>query len=105
MSTLDDLKTYLGEADSSQWSDAELSGAITTEAAAQRHRIRASVEDPADVPDLYEALMRRCARNLAMRKHPLGIAMSAGGEEATRVGGRDPEVLRLEAPYRRLVVG
>lgn len=103
MTDLANLKAYLGEADASQWSDAELSGVISSEAAAQRRRIK-PLADPADEPDLYEALMRRCARNLAMRKYPLGV-MASGGDEGTRVAGADPEIRRLEAPWRRRVVG
>jgi hypothetical protein len=56
--------------------------------------------------DLVEALCRRVARNLAMRALPLAVQMSNTdmGAVATRLGSSDPEVRRLEAPYRRLVV-
>lgn len=53
--------------------------------------------------DLAEALKRRVARNLAMRSLPLGVQSDELG--ATRVGSVDPEVRRLEGPYRRLAVG
>ena len=97
---LSDVKTYLGTA-ASQWSDAELASALTAESAAQAARVQSGyLTGRADVD---EALMRRVARNLAMRKVPLGITDSE--IEATRVGGTDPEVRRLEAPYRRLVLG
>lgn len=53
--------------------------------------------------DLAEALKRRVACNLARRNVPLGVQMNDTGGVA--VGTYDPEVRRLERPYRRLVVG
>ena len=99
--TLADVTAYLGADAASQWSDAELTSALTAEAGAQATRVKAAAL--MGVPDVDEALMRRVARNLAMRKVPLGIAASE--IEATRVSGTDPEIRRLEAPYRRVVVG
>lgn len=99
--TLADVKTYLGAAAASQWSDAELTSALTAEAGAQATRVQSGYLT--GKPDVDEALMRRVARNLAMRKVPLGIATSE--IEATRVTGSDPEIRRLEAPYRRLILG
>ncbi|WP_340540420.1 hypothetical protein [Nocardioides sp. GXZ039] len=52
---------------------------------------------------LAEALVRRVARALAMRNVPLGIQVDDFG--STRIGSTDPEVRRLEGPFRRLVVG
>jgi hypothetical protein len=58
-------------------------------------------------PALLEALCRRVAHNLAVRALPLGLqaTIGDGAALATRVGGTDAEVRRLEAPYRKLVVG
>ncbi|GAA0978222.1 hypothetical protein ENKNEFLB_02829 [Nocardioides aquaticus] len=52
---------------------------------------------------LASALVRRVSRSLAMRNLPLGVLQDETG--ATRVGSVDPEVRRLEAPYRRVVIG
>lgn len=53
--------------------------------------------------DLQEALLRRVVRNLAMRNVPLGVQMDETG--GTIIGSRDPEIRRLEGPYRKLPVG
>ena len=82
--------------------DLTIQGAINAEAAAQT-RI-CTLPDP--VPDdLLEALMRRVVRNLAMRRLPLAIAQGDADGGALILPGRDPEVRRLEAPFRRLVCG
>lgn len=80
--------------------------ALDAEAAAQARRCRTPTGD--DWPaDLREALMRRVAVNLAVRPLTTGIQASpdAAGVGFARVGGRDAEVQRLEAPYRRMIVG
>lgn len=89
------VKAYLGTAAASQWSDAELTRTLAVETSAQAARTRKYTTRPAD---LDEALLRRVSRNLAMRKVPLGVAVSE--VEATRIGAVDPEIKRLEAPYR-----
>lgn len=95
--TLAEVKTYLG---STSWTDPEIQDALDAELAAQDVVCRQSTVYP---PDLKQALKRRVARNLALRALPVGIQASDTG--ATYVAGRDPEIRRLEAPYRRLVVG
>lgn len=102
MSELDDVKAYLSGTMSDQFTDAALTSAIAAEKDDQARRLRAGVV-PADHPALREALYRRVARNLALRALPLGIA--TGEDSAIRVGFRDPEVRRLESPYRRVTVG
>jgi hypothetical protein len=56
--------------------------------------------------DLGEALKRRVQRNLSMKSLPLGLQSGASeaGQWTIRVGS-DPEVKRLEAPFRKLTVG
>lgn len=56
--------------------------------------------------DLLEALLRRVQRLLEMRSKPLGYQDTATefGVSATRVGP-DPEIRRLEEPWRKLVIG
>lgn len=90
------LKSYLGVTSAS---DTEITAALAAETAAQ-----AAVCRVGDYPaDLTEALKRRVARNLKMRSNVLGLADGEMG--SVRIGSTDPEVRRLEAPYRRRVVG
>lgn len=96
--TLTQLRSYLGSG-ADQWDDTELA---TTLAAEQSAQARCCRIDPYSL-DLLEALKRRVARNLAMRKVPLGVSVSE--VDATRIGGRDPEVRRLEGPYRKVSTG
>ncbi|HEY0696447.1 MAG TPA: hypothetical protein VGD43_01385, partial [Micromonospora sp.] len=53
--------------------------------------------------DLAQALKRRVARNLAMRNVQLGIQASEAG--GVHIGASDPEVRRLERPYRKHPIG
>lgn len=85
---------YLGNGVSPE----QVAPALAAEQADQASRCRVDVYTDA----LAEALCRRVARNLAMRNLPLGVQMDETG--GTRMGSSDPEVRRLEAPYRRLVV-
>lgn len=107
---LTDVKAYLGTDHS--WSDTEVQSALDAETAAQVRACSLPVDpdplNPLPYPaDLAEALCRRVAANLANRSLPLGVsaAISEAAISTTRVGGGDREVRRLEAPWRRLVVG
>lgn len=66
-----------------------------------------TIGDPTYDEALTEALYRRIAHNLAVRKLPLGLqaAITDGAVATNVVGGTDAEVRRLEAPYRRRSVG
>lgn len=105
------VKAYLGSDHS--WSDDEVQSALDSEQAAQTRAVRfpadpAAPAEPLPYPsDLAEALFRRVAANLALRALPLGLQASVTevGASFARVGGGDPEVRRLERPWRRLVVG
>lgn len=98
--TLEDVTAYLGD---TSYSQDEIASALAAETAAQAAMCRIPVAYPAD---LGEALKRRVARNLALRGVPLSVV---GGDTLdggnVYVPGRDPEIRRLEAPHRRLVVG
>jgi len=97
-----DVSVYLREGAAS-YVLADLQDALDAEAGAQRARCRVGAVYP---PDLRQALLRRVQRNLALRQLPL--AMLQGDAEmggSVMVPGSDPEVRRLEAPYRKLVVG
>lgn len=90
--TVAEVASALGRA------EADVSAAYAAEVADQASRCRVDPYSHA----LAAALVRRCARALAMRNLPLGVTLD---ETAVRVGSTDPEVRRLEAPYRRLVIG
>lgn len=108
---LPDLKAYLGQAGEA-WSDEVLSGALVTERSAQAARCRIPVDPEIEgetfvyPAELDEALFRRVARNLAIRGLPLGVqaSISEAAVAVTRIGD-DAEIRRLEAPYRKRVVG
>jgi hypothetical protein len=100
MPDVDDVDDYLGE---HSWTDAEMQAALDAEAAAQR---RCCTIPAAYPPDLREALLRRVARNLSMRR--LTLSVQRGDNEAgdvTVLPGRDPEVRRFEKNYPKLGVG
>jgi hypothetical protein len=93
----------------------EVTAALATEIATQARRCRVpqvldvdGVTLVADYPaDLEEAVYRRVAHNLALRGLPLGVSptITDGAIAATRVGGLDAEVGRLEAGFRKVVFG
>lgn len=90
---------YLGDISAT---DTEITSALRAERAAQAGRCRI---DPYTY-ELREALMRRVARNLAARSVPVATWTSfEGGATGTRVPNTDAEIRRLEAPYRKLVIG
>lgn len=100
MPTVTELADYLGD---TSHDTPTLTAALAAEAAAQRARCKVPAVYPAD---LREALLRRVARNLAARSVPVAsVSAFDGGVTSTRVPTSDPEVRRLEAPYRRLAVG
>lgn len=98
--TVIDVETYIGDNDSH--TAEEMQSALDAEAAAQRIRCDVPALYPAD---LREALLRRVARNLAMRQIPLAVPQGDAEMGPTFIPGKDPEVRRLEAPYLRWVIG
>ena len=92
---------YLGDA-ASRWQEADLTAALAAETAAQARRC--TIPDPYP-DDLAEALLRRVARNLALRALPLAVLQGDAETGLMTLPGRDPEVRRLEAPFPRLGVG
>lgn len=96
------VRAYLKEA-GLQWSDAELQDELDAETASQASVCRVGAVYPAD---LRKALLRRVQRALAMRALPLAVLQGdAELGTTTMLPGRDPEVRRLESPYRRRPVG
>jgi hypothetical protein len=86
------------------WTTDDMAGALDAEQAAQRRVCRV---DPSYPADLREALLRRVQRNLALR--PNALAMFRGdadaGDAQSPLPRYDPEVSRLERPYRKLPMG
>lgn len=111
---IDAVLTYLGELDADAERKAVIAGALATEIIAQRNAVRASAfgTDPASPAppvaypaDLAEAVCRRVARNLALRNVPLAVLQSDAEGGPLTTPGKDPEIRRLEGPYRRLPSG
>lgn len=96
--TLAQVKTYLGITGSGM--DTTVQDALDAETAAQR---RVCEVGPFYTADLAQALKRRVARNLALRGIPLAVLQGDAESGNLRLPGSDPEVRRLERPYRKLV--
>lgn len=93
-----DLSDYIGDHSAT---DDELQQALDQETSAQWRVCRVPATYP---PDLRGALLRRCMRHLAMKGLALAVRENAEGD-AIVVPGRDPEVRRLEAPFRKVRIG
>jgi hypothetical protein len=105
--TIDDVEDYLAFdscGDDPSWTRGQIESTLAAETAAQAAVCRIPTPMPAD---LNEALCRRVAQNLSFQ------ALSATGLvtlvdsslAAMHAAGLDPMVRRLEAPYRKHVVG
>lgn len=94
-----EIREYLG---GTSETDQTLLNALAAERVDQANKCRIDNYTEA----LREALLRRVARNLAARRVPVATMTSFdGGATSTRVPRTDPEILRLEGPYRRNPVG
>jgi len=102
VATLDDVKAYLASihVPAGTYSDAVLLQVIATEQAQQAHKCHTIRP-----PDMLEALSRRVQVNLAKRGLPLGVIEQTDDRGRAFMPTFDPEIRRLEAPYRKLVVG
>lgn len=102
--TSGDLDEYLGGSTEHAWETAELADALAAETAAQMRSCRVPASYPAD---LREALLRRAARNLAMRRQLTAEPRAEGDVDLPAVlpVAADPEIRRLEKPFRRLPIG
>lgn len=116
---LDYLSTGVSETGGNRWdivawedpdtpgSYPQIQDALDAETASQAMKVTYPVDengDPVPAPDLDEALKRRVARNLAMRALPLSVEIQ-NDFGPVRPSTSDPEIRRLEAAYRRRVVG
>lgn len=97
------VKVYLGS--SSSYEDDEITAALATETVAQARVCRIPADaDPAEPQpypaDLATALCRRVNRALTMKERPLGYQAGIEGG-LSYISGKDPEIQRLEAPFRK----
>lgn len=99
MPNVNDCVSYLRQ---SSWERPAVQDALDAELAAQLARCGARNPYPAD---LRQALLRRVQRNLAMRMLPLAVNFGDADAGATVLPGNDPEVRRLEAPWRKRRLG
>ena len=96
--TLPEIKAYLGTA-AERWTDEQITDAWNVEWVHQDEVISGSS------PALDGALLRRIQRSLEIR------GMTGGGvgfdpeTGAPAFGRNDPEVRRLEAPFRKVILG
>ena len=83
-------------------SDAQVQQILDTENALQAAACKWGDEYP---PNLAQAILRRCAREIAGRQLPLGLTADTTGEYApVRLPAYDVEIERLEAPFRVIAV-
>jgi hypothetical protein len=101
MPTVDDVARYLKSAASS-WTQAELQDELDSEFEHQQAKCGVRAVYPRS---LRKALLRRVQRALAMRALPLATLQGDADGGAMILPGNDPEVRRLEGPYRKLVSG
>lgn len=101
MPTVDDVARYL-KGSAASWTTTDLQEELDGEASAQRAKCGVRAAYP---PDLRKALLRRVQRALAMRALPLATLQGDADGGALILPGEDPEVRRLEKPYRKLVTG
>lgn len=101
MPIVDDVARYL-KAAAASWSQSELQDELDSEFEHQQAKcgVRAVYPTP-----LRKALLRRVQRALAMRALPLATQQGDADGGSFLLPGNDPEVRRLEAPYRKLVGG
>lgn len=93
-----DVTKYLGD---TSWDSQEIASVLAAESAAQRALCAIPAYYPAD---LAEALLRRTARNLSMRRIPLAQPIGDAEAGGTAIPAYDPEIRRLERPHYRLLV-
>lgn len=91
--------------DLSTFTDAEIDAELPVETAAQARVCRIPADPDPLVPqpypaDLGKALARRVARALNMRQKPLGYEAGLDGG-LSYISANDPEVRRLESPFRK----
>lgn len=101
--TPDDVRAYSAGSLDADWLDGDIQTVLDSEASQQRQRLSIGAIYP---PDLFEALCRRVVIALDRRQK-----LNAGDFSTGVLGGEtqafipvDPEIKRLEAPYRKVVM-
>lgn len=103
MPTASDVDDYMGGDANHSYTMDEIQAALKAEASAQRKRCNVGAVYP---PDLAEALKRRVHRHLAMKGVVLPTDMmgDAGAGNSGYLPWNDPEIKRLESPYRKVIL-
>ena len=101
--TFEEVKAYLNAGGEISWTDDQVQDALNTERSDQFKVCTIPANYPAA---LAGALKRRVARNIAAQSMPIAqITTFDTGQTVNRVPRTDPEVIRLEGPYRRIALG
>lgn len=108
---LDDVKQWLGIDATDVQDDAllqtSLNAALDAQAIAVAYPINEETAELVMPDDLYEAVLLRTQRLAARRNSPeaiVGITGTAGDFVSARLTSTDPDVIRLESPWLRMVV-
>jgi Phage gp6-like head-tail connector protein len=107
--TLADIKTWLGITD--EQDDALLSTSLAASLAAQDKLVGYPLDPATGVTtmddDLAEAVMLRTQRLAARRNSPeaiVGVSGVGGDFVTARLVSNDPDIVRLEGPFYKMVV-
>lgn len=106
--TIEDLRPYINDDGGTEsYSDDTLDEVIESEFSQQTAKCRQGFLMDEDVypQDLRQAMLRRCMRALTLRGIALNAQATVDGDVRILPKSFDPEINRLEAPYRRLPVG
>lgn len=93
-----------GYLEDTSWTNTDLEDALAAESAAQAKACEIPADPGPGTVDLDQALKRRVAVNL-IRRRWLTDDNRGDSDSPPPLPSRDPEVRRLEAYYRRLVMG
>lgn len=104
MPTPTDVRDYADDSENiGEWEDADIQAVLDSEASQQRARLDIGA---VFTPDLFEALVRRTVLALNRRSKLNAGDFSTGvlnGESQAFIPN-DPEIRRLEAPYKKVVL-
>lgn len=108
---LDEVKAWLGDRTAAQVGDEALEGILAAELDLQARTLRLPADPDEDgqegtyPPPLARALLRRVQREVAAKGAPLGYQGEPTGEFGVAyLRSWDPEIRRLEDPYRIVAI-